>query len=84
VLLPGADARAGSCLGIFDSSTHLGGTQLLELTRIGFGTSQCPKHRGGLQRHGFRRFYEFVQVALLGTGPFHHPSRVIADACEVF
>jgi hypothetical protein len=61
----------------------LGGTQLLELTRI-FRTSQCPEHRGGLQRHGFRRFHEFIQVALVGTGPFHQPSGVIADAGEVF
>jgi hypothetical protein len=37
-----------------------------------------------LTRHSFRRFDELVEVAFVGTRPFHLPSGVIADVCQMF
>jgi hypothetical protein len=37
-----------------------------------------------LTRNFFRHVHEVIEVALVGTRPFHHPSGAIADVCEMF
>jgi hypothetical protein len=37
-----------------------------------------------LTRNFFRHVQEMIEVALVGTRPFHHQSGAIADVCAMF
>jgi hypothetical protein len=84
VLFARAPASSNGCLRIFDAETRLIGTQTAQPIRMRIGSGECRRQRGGVTRHSFRRFDELVEVAFVGTRPFHHPSGAIADVYEMF
>jgi hypothetical protein len=84
LLLARADARAYRCLSLLDTQTRLIGTETLQSIRIGIGSGKCRPQRRGLTRNFFCHVHEMIEVALVGTRPFRHPSGAIVDLCEMF